>query len=137
MARDRDMAALARRAAGVLAWLVLGVIAFSTLSPLGMRPHLGALVHVERFGAFALMGFLFGVIHPRRVGLVALCVVAVAVGLELMQTLAFDRHARIADFAVKAVGGLAGTAAAWFCTRNRPLVERALCRLNRNTSSSR
>ena len=112
--RDRDMAALLRRAAGVLAWLVLGVIAFSTLSPAGMRPHLGTLVHVERFGAFALMGFLFGVIHPRRLGLVAVCVVAVAIGLELAQTLALDRHARAIDFAIKGAGGLAGTAAAWF-----------------------
>lgn len=137
MERDRDMGAAVRRIAGALAWLVLAVIAFSTLSPVGMRPHLGTLVHVERFGAFALMGFLFGVIHPRRLGLVGLCVVAVAVGLELLQTVAFDRHARVVDFAIKAAGGAGGVAAAWLFLRNRRLVERVLGRLNRNTSSSR
>lgn len=116
---ERDMAAIMRRVAGLLAWLVLAVIGFSTLSPLGMRPHLGAFVYVERFGAFALLGFLFGVFHPRRLALVALLVVAVAVGLEFAQTLALDRHARLADFAVKAGGGLAGAGAAWLLGRWR------------------
>src|SRR5690606_23758623 len=114
---------------------------FSTLSPVGMRPHLGTLVHVERFGAFALMGFLFGVIHPRRLGLVGLCVVAVAGRLDLLQTVASARHARVVVFAVKAAGragGRAGgVAAAWVFLRKRRLVERVLGRLTRNTSSSR
>jgi len=119
-----DSAAV-KRIAGILAWVVLAVIAFSTLSPIGMRPHLGAFVHLERFGAFALMGFLFALVHPRRIGLVLLCVVAAAIGLELLQTLASGRHARVLDFAVKATGGMAGVGAAWLVAR----------RINRNTRS--
>ena len=119
-----DSAAV-KRIAGILAWVVLAVIAFSTLSPIGMRPHFGAFVHLERFGAFALMGFLFALVHPRRIGLVLLCVVAAAIGLELLQTLASGRHARVLDFAVKATGGMAGVGAAWLVAR----------RINRNTRS--
>lgn len=126
-----------KRIAGLLAWAVLALIAFSTLSPIGMRPHLGGLVHVERFGAFALLGFLFALVHPRRLWLVLVCVAAAAVGLEALQTLASGRHARVIDVAIKAAGGVAGVGAGWLALRNRPLADRLLGRVNRNTRSVR
>lgn len=107
-----------KRAAALLAWLILALVVFSTLSPIGMRPHLGA-AHVERFAAFALLGFLFCVVHPRRIGAVALCVVAGVAGLELLQMLVAGRHARVSDVAVKAAGGVFGVAAAWLFLRLR------------------
>lgn len=107
-----------KRAAALLAWLILAVVVFSTLSPIGMRPHLGA-AHVERFAAFALLGFLFSVVYPRSTGAVALCVVAGVAGLELLQMLVAGRHARIADVAVKAAGGILGVASAWLLMRLR------------------
>lgn len=108
-----------RRMVALLAWASLAAIAFSTLSPIGMRPHLGASVHIERFGAFALVGFLFAFAHPRRIGVVLACVAAAVVGLELLQLAASSRHARLSDLAVKTAGGVFGVAFAWLVLRNR------------------
>lgn len=107
-----------KRAAAILAWLVLAVIVFSTLSPIGMRPHLGA-AHLERFAAFALLGFLFAIVYPGRIVAVLLWVVAAVAGLELLQMLASGRHARLADLAVKAAGGVCGITSAWLVMRLR------------------
>ncbi len=117
-----------RLAVAVLAWLILGVIVFSTLSPLGMRPRLGVFVHVERFGAFALMGLLFALVYSRRVIAVLACVVAAVIGLELLQMAVSDRHARFSDLAVKAAGGVFGVACGWFIMRNRARIEHLLYR---------
>lgn len=137
MAGDPGALAAVRRIATVLAWAILAVVVFSTLSPIGMRPRLGALVHIERFGAFALLGFLFAVAHPRRIAAVLACVVAVTVGLELLQVLASSRHARLSDLAVKTAGGVFGVGCAWLVLHNRAWLERLSGRLNRNTSTLR
>lgn len=50
-----------RRIASLLAWSLLGVIAYSTLSPLDLRPHMGSSVQIERFGAFGLTGLMLTV----------------------------------------------------------------------------
>ncbi|WP_085028107.1 VanZ family protein [Ensifer aridi] len=106
-----------KRAASVLAWLLLGLIAYSTLSPLAMRPHMGSWVQVERFGAFGLLGLMFAIAHPRRVLSVLSIVLAAAVGLELTQMLSADRHARWIDLAVKMAGAGCGVGAGWLLTR--------------------
>jgi len=98
----------ARRVAAVVAWLLLAAIVFSTLSPAGMRPRLGPSVDFERFAAFAVLGLLFSIAYPRRAAAVVVGVVALGAGLELLQMLAADRHARLADLAVKAAGGICG-----------------------------
>ncbi|ACP23352.1 hypothetical protein NGR_b19050 (plasmid) [Sinorhizobium fredii NGR234] len=106
-----------RRAAKALAWLLLALIAYSTLSPIGMRPHVGTWVHVERFGAYGLMGLLFATAFPRRITLVLAMVLGAAVGLELLQMLSADRHARLEDLAVKMAGATCGVGAVWFSGR--------------------
>lgn len=128
-AGGREMAGGLRRAVAILAWLILAVIVFSTLSPIGMRPRLGVFVHLERFGAFAAMGFLFAIVHSRRAAAVLVCIVVAVVGLELLQMTMSDRHARLSDLAVKAAGGVFGVACGWFLMRNRAPVERLMCRL--------
>lgn len=130
------MNVLLRRAAAVLAWLVLAVIAFSTLSPIGMRPQLGALVQVERFGAFAALGLLFVLVYPRRWRMLLFCVIGLAVSLEIMQTVVSGRHGRWSDLAVKVAGGVCGVLFACWLPRLRAHLERFLRRLNKNTSSS-
>src|SRR6478609_5171464 len=92
----------------VLAWLALLTIAYATLSPIGLRAHVGE-VSGERLLAFAAVGFLFGSAYPRHLWLVTLMVGGPAVALELLHHLAPDRHARIPDAFVKLAGGLAGT----------------------------
>lgn len=106
-----------RRAVSLLAWLLFGLIAFSTLSPLGMRPHIGAWVNLERFGAYGLLGLLFATAYPRRIWLVLAMLLAAAAALELLQMLSADRHARPVDVAIKMAGTVCGAGAAWFSAR--------------------
>ncbi|MET0876052.1 MAG: VanZ family protein [Tardiphaga sp.] len=109
------------------AWIILAVIVFATLSPIGFRPHLGS-VSVERFGAFASVGLLFGLAYPKRFWLVLTLVVGTAVLLEAMQRLTPDRHGEIPDALVKFFGGVFGVGISFALNRARatfaaPLLE--------------
>ncbi|QUS41839.1 VanZ family protein [Tardiphaga alba] len=95
------------RIISVLAWITLLAIAAATLSPIGLRPHL-ASVSFERFGAFALVGLLFGLAYTRHIWLVLLFVGGAAIGLEVLQHLTPDRHGEVRDALVKLAGGVAG-----------------------------
>lgn len=117
-AGKRQVVMRLRRAAAAFGWLLLGLVAYSTLSPIGMRPHIGTWVHVERFGAYGLMGFLFATAFPRRIPLVLGMVLGAAAGFELLQTLPADRHARLEDLAVKMAGAACGVGASWSAARN-------------------
>ena len=91
----------------IAGWLALGVVVLATLSPIGARPSL-ASPHLEHFAAFALIGFAFALAYPNRVLLVFAIVVGAALGLEALQLLTPDRHARAVDALVKALGGISG-----------------------------
>jgi hypothetical protein len=93
------------------AWIMLAFIAFATLSPLALRPEI-ADPNLERFGAYALAGSLMALAYPRHLIRVALFVVGAAIVLEVLQLVTPDRHGQLANAVVKAVGGLAGVAAA-------------------------
>jgi hypothetical protein len=93
------------------AWVTLAFIAAVTLSPLALRPEVGD-TNLERFAAYALVGFLFVVAYPRHFILTAIFIVCVAAFLEALQLLTHDRHGEFADAAVKAAGGLFGTTVA-------------------------
>lgn len=119
-----------KRLLRVLPWLTLAFIAFATLSSLEMRPHIGNAVHLERFGAFGLLGFLFAAVYPRRIATVLLLVVAVAIGLEFFQLLSPSRHARLGDLLVKLSGGVCGVAACWLTLRFLPGFRDLLARVS-------
>ncbi|WNV12386.1 VanZ family protein [Tardiphaga sp. 709] len=91
----------------VVAWTTLALIAFATLSPIGLRPHFGG-VSLERFGAFALVGLLFGLAYPRHLWFVLTLVGGAAVALEVLQHLTPDRHGEVRDALVKLAGGVTG-----------------------------
>lgn len=91
----------------VIAWTTFALIAFATLSPIGLRPHFAG-VSLERFGAFALVGLLFGLAYPRHLWLVLTLVGGAAVGLEVLQHLTPDRHGEVRDALVKLAGGVTG-----------------------------
>lgn len=103
-----------------LAWFTLAFIAYATLSAIELRPRIGDAVHLERFGAFGLLGFLFATAYPRRIGIVLLLTIGIAIGLELFQMLSPDRHARLGDALVKIAGGVSGVAASWLSARLLP-----------------
>ncbi|MGB9113743.1 VanZ family protein [Bradyrhizobium sp.] len=90
-----------------MGWLALAFIIYATLSPIDARPVL-ASPHREHFAAFALMGLAFGLAYPNRVLLVVVIVVGAAAGLEALQVLTPDRHGRVFDALVKALGGICG-----------------------------
>ena len=87
--------------------LTLAFIIYATLSPINARPVLAG-PQLERFAAFALMGLALGLAYPSRVLLLVVFVVGAAIGLEAMQLLTPDRHARVADALAKALGGVCG-----------------------------
>jgi VanZ family protein len=89
------------------AWATVGYIAFVTLSPIELRPHVAA-VNYERFFAYFLAGILLAVAYPRRLISFTGFIVLVAVVLEMFQQLVPGRHAHLTDALTKASGGLAG-----------------------------
>ncbi len=97
----------------VAAWACLLFIVYATFSSAGERPELTVgepwpVVLFERFGAYAMLGLLFCLAHPRRLPMVCLLVPGSALLLELLQTFIPDRHARISDAIEKFAGGVAG-----------------------------
>jgi len=100
-----------------LAWLLLTALIFATLAPIGLRPVSGLPVGLERFGAFAALGFLFAYGYPRRRWEVLALVTLAGAGLEALQLLEATRHGRTGDFFVKAAGGGFGVALAVTLTR--------------------
>jgi VanZ family protein len=96
-----------QRVSSFAGWLALAFIVYATLSPIDARPVL-ASAHLEHFAAFALMGLAFGLAYPSRMLLAAVIVVGAAAGLEALQVLTPDRHGRVIDALVKALGGICG-----------------------------
>ncbi|MGX5736415.1 VanZ family protein [Bosea thiooxidans] len=99
-----------RKIALAAGWVVLAVIVWASLSPIGSRPHSGLAINLERELAFALLGAMFvlaGRIRP--LPLLALLIAFVA-GLELLQNLTPTRHGRFDDALVKALGVTVGVA---------------------------
>ena len=97
-----------QRVSIIAGWLALAFIAFATLSPIDDRPVLVTAPHFEHFAAFAFVGFAFGLAYPRRLVLIVALVLISAFGLEAMQLLTPDRHGRLIDATIKAVGGICG-----------------------------
>lgn len=98
------------------AWAILAFIVFVTLSPIGLRPHFEN-VSVERFGAFAFVGLLFGLAYPKRLWLVLFLVAGTAFVLEALQHLTPDRHGQMSDAVVKLTGSVIGVTTAWVVDR--------------------
>jgi hypothetical protein len=99
--------AMIQRISSVTGWLALGFIVYVTLSPINDRPVIAG-PQLEHFAAFALVGVAFALAYPRRVFLIAALILISAFGLEALQLLTPDRHARLLDALVKASGGICG-----------------------------
>jgi len=112
-----------QRISVIAGWLALAFVAFLTLSPIGLRPSI-ASSHLEHFTAFALIGLAFALAYPNRILLVVTVVVGAALGLEALQLVTPDRHARAMEALVKTLGGISGICAgqlAYFLLRVRPI----------------
>ncbi len=83
------------------------VIAFSTLSPIGLRPHIGD-ANMERAAAYLLFGITLAMGFPDHIRRCTIIVIGVAGLLEALQLIDPGRHARLHDALVKALAGIAG-----------------------------
>jgi hypothetical protein len=101
-----------RTACRIIGWLILAAILFATVSPLGLRPRLGFGPDFDRFVGFLVAGLFLGFGYPRRWPWVLGFIAIAAFGIETIQMLTPDRHARIWDAMVKAGGGVLGVLAA-------------------------
>ncbi|CAM5396367.1 hypothetical protein MAUB1S_06747 [Mycolicibacterium aubagnense] len=86
---------------------LLALIVFATLSPIGLRPHLGD-ANLERALAYLLLGSALALSFPRHAMRMAVFVVGIAAVLEALQLIDPGRHGRIEDMIVKAAAGLIG-----------------------------
>lgn len=101
-----------QRICQIVGWLLFAAIVIVTVSPIGLRPHLGYGADLDRFVAFLVSGLFLGFGYKRR-WLLVLCLLAVsAFGIEALQILTPDRHARLWDAMIKAGGGILGVLAA-------------------------
>ncbi len=107
-----------RRWAALIGWGAVAVVVVATLSPIGSRPHIVHLgPQIERFVAYLVAAAALAVAYPARKGVILLCIVAGAGGLELAQHFEASRHARALDAAVKIMGGISGLAVVSLCER--------------------
>lgn len=91
------------------AWVVLAAVAFATLCPVELRPHVSS-PDLERFATFAALGLIFGFAYAKKGVWFALgIVVGSAFGLELLQLIDPSRDGRLADALFKATGGILGS----------------------------
>jgi VanZ family protein len=105
---------MTNRLIAAAAWACFAFIVFATLSPIEARPVIagGLFTAVERFGAYAVFGFLLYLAYPRHLTFVCIVVLGSAVTLELLQSLLPDRHPRTLDAIEKLLGGVAGITSA-------------------------
>lgn len=107
-----------RRWAALIGWGAVAVVIVATLSPIGARPHIAYLgPQIERFAAYLVAAAALAIAYPARKGVILLCIVAGAAGLELAQHFEASRHARALDMLVKIMGGLSGLAVVTLCER--------------------
>jgi VanZ family protein len=94
--------------------ICLALIVYATLARLSGRPALMGhheaywVVVIERFSAYGLLGFLLSFLLPGRFALACALVIAVAMGLEVMQSFIPDRDPGFLDVLQKAAGGTVG-----------------------------
>lgn len=112
MIYDRSMTTLSRIASVVL----LIVIIFVTLSPIGLRPETGH-PGMERAAAYLLFGLCIGLGFSKWVQYAVVFVIGLAGVLELLQLVDPGRHGRLGDMLIKAVAGTVGVSLSWLLVR--------------------
>jgi len=104
---------LVQRAARILGWLLLIMIAFFSLSPASYRPVTQLGHNPEHFFAHVLLGLAFGIGYARRWWLLALSLVALTGMIEFAQLFVPGRHARLKDLVIDAGAACLGLGLAW------------------------
>jgi VanZ family protein len=103
------------------AWASLAVVAYATLSRVGLvyrlyfmfspflgHPSMRTYGSAEHLFAYMIVGTLFSAIYPRSTLRVCLFLFLAIAGLEAMQALTPDRHGTFRDAMEKMAGGAIG-----------------------------
>ena len=114
---DRLASFMNSRILRILAWAGLALIAFATLSPIGLRPTSEFPPNIERFIAFAVVGAAFALAYPRHLWVTLAVVLSTALILEILQIISPSRHGHMLDALVKMSGGTMGLTAGWLLQR--------------------
>jgi VanZ family protein len=99
---------LAEKINRTVAWLMLSAIVVLTLIPPGARPTTLLPHKIEHAGIFLAVGISFGMAYLGRERLLSIGAIVFCAAIELAQLLVPGRHARLSDFIVDAVAGVAG-----------------------------
>jgi VanZ family protein len=102
----------AQKTARLVGWFLALVIIVLSLVPPWLRPETGMPHDLEHFMIFLATGVAFGFGYSHRPIAVMITLVIFAGVLELAQTLAPGRHARLSDFIVDALALCVGVAIA-------------------------
>jgi len=100
-----------------VAWLLVAIVAFVTLSPIALRPMTDAPPDLERFAAFAGIGAAFFLGYPTHRIAIVLLAIGIAIFLDASQDLVPGRHGRVHDGTAKALGVVFGAALAMLIER--------------------
>lgn len=90
------------------AWVLLAALAIVTIGPISQRPLTLLPANLERFIAWGCVGGIFAAAYIDRLLVLPFLLIGAAGLFELGQIEILQRHARLADFLVKAAGGLVG-----------------------------
>ena len=110
----------------LVAWGLAAAIAFATIGPARLRPHLHLGQNGEHALAFVLLGLAFGLAHTRNRSLTATLVIAFTGLIEILQFWAPGRHARMGDFVVDALAASLGLLIAAALDRRLRRTQRSL-----------
>jgi VanZ family protein len=99
---------LLQNASGAVAWLMLSTIVALTLVPPGARPTTFVPHKIEHAAAFLAVGISFGMAYLGRERLLSIGTIVFCAAIELAQLYVPGRHARLTDFIVDTVAGVAG-----------------------------
>lgn len=95
-------------------WTILGAILLAVVLGLALMPEPGQLPinyndkFAHAFAFMALMVWFSGVVEMRRLPMLATCLLAYGILIELLQALTATRHPELLDLGADAVGILLG-----------------------------
>jgi len=106
-----------RKSAYFAGWLLIVAITALSLVPAALRPETNIPHSLEHFAIFWLTGFAFGFAYDRWPIVIMIALVMFSGAVELAQRFVPDRHARISDFIVDALGACIGATIALVIAR--------------------
>jgi len=91
-----------------LGWIVLGLVAFTTVVPVGAKHPFMAMANIDSVIPFGLLGLLFVMAYPEDRRVVALLRIVTAAASESLALVLPGRHLRIERALLKVLATVSG-----------------------------